>query len=317
MAKMEQMEETKVFTEAVTEKAGDVARGAKNLVTDPVDTASGAVSGVGKLLGRASEAVTGGARSDAEESRAKDLIGFSKTKRDYAYELGVDVYSRNPKLQEALDDIAWTGYAGSISTSVAFAAVPGAAGAVISVSGTTALLNKVFRDRAPADLRKMNREKLQGMGVDANVIDLFIRNPVFTPREQTLLVAALDQMKKTEDRDEFIKFAVLTDNPDVALFRQRQAQMYAAFDRNVATIKRFVPIGEISVGQSEDGQVIANVPLDYLAWTAAMANLVNSIDENVQAEDTVTKKQLWLTGAASPRAKEELKKLGWEVHEHK
>ena len=99
-------------------------------MTDPVDTASGAVSGVGKLLGRASEAVTGGARSDAEESRAKDLIGFSKTKRDYAYELGVDVYSRNPKLQEALDDIAWTGYAGSISTSVAFAAVPGAAGAV-------------------------------------------------------------------------------------------------------------------------------------------------------------------------------------------
>ena len=93
--------------------------------------------------------------------------------------------------------------------------------------------------------------------------------------------------------------------------------MYAAFDRNVATIKWFVPIGEISVGQSEDGQVIANVPLDYLAWTAAMANLVNSIDENVQAEDTVTKKQLWLTGAASPRAKEELKKLGWEVHEHK
>ena len=188
MAKMEQMEETKVFTEAVTEKAGDVARGAKNLVTDPVDTASGAVSGVGKLLDRASEAVTGGARSDAEESRVKDLIGFSKTKRDYAYELGVNVYSRNPKLQEALDDLAWTGYAGSISTSVAFAAIPGAAGAVVSVSGTTALLNKVFRDRAPTDLRKMNREKLQVMGVDANVIDLFIRNPVFTPREQTLLV---------------------------------------------------------------------------------------------------------------------------------
>ena len=124
-------------------------------------------------------------------------------------------------------------------------------------------------------------------------------------------------MKKTENRGKFIKFAVLTDNPDVALFRQRQAQMYAAFDRNVATIKRFVPIGEISLGQTEDGQVIANVPLDYFAWTEAMANLVNSINENVQAEDTVTKKQLWLTGAASPRAKEELKKLGWVVHEHK
>src|SRR4029434_5902498 len=65
--------------------------GFKNLVTSPVQTVSGAASGLGTALRRASDAMTGPKRSESEDSRVKDFIGFSKTKREYAYDLGVDV----------------------------------------------------------------------------------------------------------------------------------------------------------------------------------------------------------------------------------
>lgn len=69
--------------------------GAKGLVTHPIDTIGGAISGVGKLFSCGKENIFGGARSDSETSRTKDLIGFSKIKRDYGFEFGVDIYSRN------------------------------------------------------------------------------------------------------------------------------------------------------------------------------------------------------------------------------
>ncbi len=106
IAKMEQVKETDTYRESAQEAGEDVIAGAKALVTNPVDTVGGAVSGVGKLFARAGESVFGGSRSESEDDRLKTLIGFSSTKRDYAYEFGVDVYPRNPHLQEALDDVA-------------------------------------------------------------------------------------------------------------------------------------------------------------------------------------------------------------------
>jgi len=68
-----------------------------------VETVKGAASGLGVAFRRASDALTGPKRSDAEDSKIKDLVGFSKTKREYAYQLGVDAYTDNEKLQDRLE----------------------------------------------------------------------------------------------------------------------------------------------------------------------------------------------------------------------
>jgi len=146
---------------------------------------------------------------------------------------------------------------------------------VLSVTGATNLMDKVFRDKAPADLRTMNRERLQAMGVNQKIADLFIENGIYTPREQTLLVAALDQMNGTKARAEFIRFAVLTGNADVALFRTRQTLMYAAYNRSVTPIERFVPVGQIAAVINQKGALVFNVPFDHLVWTEEMARIIN------------------------------------------
>jgi hypothetical protein len=318
---MEKAKGTKVFKDSAVEAAGDAWRGMKMFVTEPVDTASGAVSGVGKVFSRLGEHLFGSKRSQAEDSRLKAIIGFSKTKREYAYDFGVDVYSTNKVLQDELNDIAWSGYAGGISVSALMSQIPGAAGVVVTTTGGSRLMNEVFRTTAPVDLRKMNRAKLIKLGINPDIADLFIDNTVFSPRRQTLLVSALDQMKGVKNRAVFVHFAVLTRDQDVAFFRQRMAQMYVAYHKTVEPIDRFillgkeVPIRNLGIARTTSGKIIFHAPLDYLVWTELIANIFEAMNRVVDNMPPVKGKELWLAGTVSALARQKIQDAGWVIHD--
>src|SRR5688500_3109555 len=237
MVRMEQIQGTKEFTASLKEAGTDTLVGFKNLVTKPVDTVKGAAMGLGVAFRRASDALTGPKRSDAEDSRVKDLIGFSKTKREYAFQLGVDTYTDNQQLQDRLNEIAWAGYAGGLTWAAAMSAVPGGAGLAITISGTHKLLNEVFRTTPPPDLRRMNGEKLKSMDVHPEVADAFLNNSVYSPYYQTLLVNALAQMAGVGNRATFVRLAASSVNADLAFFDERQAETYAGYHKGVAPVE--------------------------------------------------------------------------------
>jgi hypothetical protein len=312
---MEKVKGTTEFTSALKKAGSDALGSAKNLVTHPVDTLSGAASGLGVAFRRASDSLTGPKRSDSEESRVKDLIGFSRTKRDYAYQFGVDVYSDNKVLQDRLDEISWAGYGGSMTLSAALAAVPGAAGVAVSVVGTNRLLNDLFRTTAPVDLRRMNGEKLKAMDVNPEIADAYLNNAVFSPREQTLVVHALDEMKGVGSRAAFVRFAVATPNGNIAFFRERQAEMYAGYHKAVAPISSFTSLGELAAGRTGSGALVFCAPLDYLVWTEPMAKFITAGNKVID-ESGAKEKQLWVTGALSAVARKEMESRGWKVQEN-
>jgi hypothetical protein len=88
----------------------------------------------------------------------------------------------------------------------------------------------------------VNREKLAGMGVSPDVIDLFVGNAVYSPVQQTSLVQELARINNTADCVNFVKFAVLARDNNVAFFRTRQAGMYANLHK-AAAVERFVGAG--------------------------------------------------------------------------
>jgi len=309
---MSKVETSGEFTEAVKATGGRVVEGAKNIVTDPIGSVSGAVSGVGALFKRAGASV-GGQRSDQEDSALKAAIGFSTAKREYAYEFGVDAYSRNQIMQEQLDSLTWAGASGGIAASAALMMVPGGAGIAVSVTSGTEVMNKVFRNVPPSELRIKNREKLAAMGINQDIIDLYIKNSIYTPREQSIIVFALEAMPGTKNRNDYIKFAVLTNHPDIAFFRQRQAQMYEAYNRLIQPIDSFVSIGEIAAAKTADNKIVFNVPLDYLLWTKNMASLVSVLNQKVTLMEGIKEKHLWVAGTVSDVAKSSLDKMGWKV----
>ncbi len=316
LAIMEKVEGTDLFGDAVVKGGESAVRGITNLVTDPIGTIEGTVSGVGKIFGRVGDSLFGSKRSEHEEGRLESLIGFAESKREYAAEFGVDAYSHNEVLQDELDSISWTGYVGELVPSAALAAVPGGAGVALSVTQNTDMMNEVFRSTSPIDLRKMNRKKLIAMGVTEDVAELFIDNAIYTPREQTLLIAALAEMKLVKGREAFVKSAILTDNVDLAYFRQRQAQMYTAYHKKIAPISAFVPIAQLAAAQLADGTLVFVVPLDLLAWTKRMGSFVANSSDYIDQTMKPAGKHLVIAGGATDLAKAKITELGWTLTEN-
>jgi len=315
MVVMDKLKGTKEYADSLKESGLSALTSAKDMVFQPVKTTKEVVSGVGLMFRRAGDSLFGAKRSDAEDSRFKSLIGFSKYKRDYAAELGVDVYSRNKVLQDRLNEIAWTGFAGGLTVSAAMAAVPGGAGIAMTAIGTTRFATAVFQTTPPADLRRMNAEKLKAMGIEESTIDTFISDADFSPREQTILVSALDEMIGVGERDRMVQLAALTDTDDVAFFRQRQAEMYAGYHRAVSPITRFVGVGQVPAALTVNKSLVFNLPVDYVSWTEEVGRVVTNATNLANQLPGIADRQLWLTGTLSPRARAEIQRLGWKVYE--
>ncbi len=141
MVVMEKVQGSKEYVSSIKEAGLDAMNSAMSLVTSPVKTLSGAAQGLGAAFTRVGQSVFGAKRSQSEDARIKDAIGFSTAKRQYAYDFDVDVYSDNQKLQDRLNKISWAGYAGSLTWSAAMMAVPGGAGIAMSVVGGNKLLS--------------------------------------------------------------------------------------------------------------------------------------------------------------------------------
>ena len=116
-------------------------------------------------------------------------------------------------------------------------------------------------------------------------------------------------MEATAGRGSFVKFAVLTDDADLAFFRQRQAQMYAAYHQKVASLQHFVQVGEITAAKTNTGALVLNVPLDHLMWTRDIAR-------RVEAMAAFSSKHLWIAGTLSAQARKQLETRGWQIHDN-
>ncbi|MGE0660424.1 MAG: hypothetical protein AB7O63_13070 [Reyranellaceae bacterium] len=313
---MESIRRSDLFAKAIGGSVRSTVGAVENTVRDPIGTVSNVFSGVGKAFSRTNESLFGSAKSDAEDGAAASLLGVSEAKRKFAADFGVDVYSDNQALQERLDELARATAFGKLSYSAALSVVPGAAGAVATASGVVSTTDEIYRTTAPADLRILNRRKLQAMGVREDAVETFLENSRFTPREQTELVAALERMPGNKSRELFVRFAALTNDRDMAYFRSRQARMYAGYHAKVAPLSSFVAFGEFVAARTNAGGIVFNVPVDHMVWTQWLADAVTRIDQSASALSGVTEKRLVLVGTLTPLARKSLAAKGWQVTEN-
>jgi len=322
LAVMEKIKGSDIFKDSVVEAGGDVVHGLKNLVVHPIDTISGAISGIGSIFNRAGEVLFTSKRSKYEDSRIKSLIGFSKTKREYALEFGIDAYSTNKVLQDSLDEITWAGYAGGMSVAGAMSFVGGGVGILTSASGISRVLNEVVAQTPPPELRQRNRKSLREMGVDKDIAALFVDNDIFTPRQQTAFTIALERLEGVKNKQDFVKFGILAKKQDIAFFRQRMAEMFAAYHNKVEKLDRFLsvdddsPVRGINIAVTKTGKAVLVAPLDYLVWTKLIAYVIAEIDETAGAIPGLTGKELWLTGTLTPLARQQIELAGWNVFDN-
>jgi hypothetical protein len=317
-------------------KAGkDRLESSTRLVTDPAgtfkDTAGGvkeifqsARRGIDKVGDRVSDKVSGeddgegGGEDDGEGGGldVKEMIGYSRAKRQYAAEFGVDPYSTNPVVQEHLGRLSRAGFVGDAGTGAALSFVDGGVGMAISVAGHLQSLKEQVRDKSPDELRELNEKKLRAMDVEQSVIDLYLGNYVFSPTYQTAFVATLEEIDGAADRGEFVKVAVLAKDEDQALFRLSQARMYANYHKSVKPLQAFILVSKLvaAAARTADGALVVNAPADHVFFTWSLEGFFTAARSGLDDVTGVSSKQMWIAGGMSPTAKTWLEESGWTVH---
>jgi hypothetical protein len=314
LAKIEEIKKTDVYLKAFQGAAMSPVNTAVGLVENPVGTVSGIASGIGRFFSNIGSAVTGGG-SPYKDNIANSLLGQASYKREYAYHFGVDAYTPFEPLQKALNDLSWTATAGGLTVKAALAAIPGAAVAVISYTGTAGSLKALVNEKTPSELAKINQNILYNLGVPDPIVQVFLQNPVFDPYEQTMLVGYLASMQGVANTGVYIGTAAAATEESVAVFLRVRAQLMALFHDKDKSIARFIDAGGIPMLQRRDGVVVGIFPLDHMAWTAVFAQKLAAASSAIKEIPGVTGKELWITGTVDPVARKALEEKGWKVQD--
>ena len=268
LAKMEQeMSQPAAFGYGVLDTVMSPFKFLWGLMTDPRETLTGVPKGMKRVGSRISEMVTG-KRGKLEDGAGQELAGFGGVKRTVAAAAGVNVYSSNTVLQDQLDRIATAGYSGGVGSRIALIPVAGPLGLALSTTSFSRAMNEMLLEHAPEDLRRINRETLERIGVRKEVRETFLTHPWYSPRHETILVQALDEMKGVSDRSLVLQLAIKAESEEEALFVQRLVEMFASYHQTVVPLREFILIdSRLLVGYTTDKALMAALPLSHIAWT--------------------------------------------------
>ena len=315
LQEMEKLGRTQMFSEAFGAAAVSPLRGIKALVTNPGEAVSGIATGVGKMFTSVRHSLMGSS-SAGEEDTLRSVIGYATFKRRLAFKLGVDPYSTYAPLQRRLSDLSWAGFAGGATIDGALFAVTGGAAAAITGTRFVDDMDKLVRDRTPGELAKLNRKKLQEMGIGASVAKLFLDHPKYTLTEKTYLVGALGRMSGVEDREIVVRAAILAQENSVAAYHVQRAVLTAEYHAKVSPVVKFVEFGATPLVVKGNGTVVGLFPFDHLAWTKTVAGFVDNIVDGAQKLPEAKGVELWIDGTVSPFARGNIERLGWTVREN-
>ena len=314
IAAMKKVETKSTAAESLKKSGENTANGIKNLITEPVSTLSGAAEGVGDLFNRAKGTVGKREATETEDSKFAQLVGFTKSKGTIASKFGVSIFSRNKALQEELDRLAMADYLSGVSVGLATSAIPGVGGLVLSTSGTARILNDAANNTPPSKLWLQNKTKLLAMGIDADTVELFLNNPVFSPALETILVAALESMKGVANREIFIKVGLQASNPDMAGLITEIAVLSAGYNKNIAPLKGFAPMVRLVKGIKKDGSTVVLLPTDRIIWSKNIADVAKDLTATKQ--DKTAGIELWTLGTLSEQTRSALQEKGWKTNEN-
>jgi hypothetical protein len=311
---LQKIQGTDAFQKALKAAAMSPVKFGENMVTDPVDTVSAIPKGVGQMFSNAYSSLTT-KRQAGEDSSAEALTGLSKYKREYAYNLGVDVYSSNPAFQKELNKVAWAASAGSLTFSAAMAPL-GAAGTVISYSKFGKDVSDYLRDNPPSQIRRNAKEKLSSMRISSEDIKKFLENKSFTPRHTVVIVASLVQMRAVKGRDAFIRYVSTASDEEQANFMMNVAQIMRGYHEKVSPIKMITTNSGFVMANTQNNSVLIPLPIDYGVWTEKAEKILTNMVTTYKAPADKPQFELWLTGTASPIAKKGVQSLGITLTEY-
>jgi len=304
-------------------------RTAFGVVTDPVGTVAGIPKGIAHLFhgytAQAQEALadasataksSGSAGSahndvrkgeDAAKRYAERYLGVTAAERRLYRRLGVNPYTDNTVLRDAVRRAAKTEAVGSFG--VKFAGLPAIPGIELTQRAVDAIYNE-----DPAAVRARTRKTLAGYGLAPGEIESWLNAPLLNPARQVVLLTAAEQLDGVAGRAELFRHSLgLTSNAEAQVYLLSAGLLVAAHRSHpLATI---APGVRLPTGQLADARLVVCGAFEAVYWSVGVAQAEEQLRSALPAGTGTAGRELWLAGTLSDRARRELHDRGWELHE--
>ena len=84
---------------------------------------------------------------------------------------------------------------------------------------------------------------------------------------------------------------------------------------NVGAGNRLLAMPRIPALYTKDRALVVMLPVDYLFWTSRVARVAQALTASVPSQPRIARRELWIAGNVSPRARQEFEAMGWTVYE--
>ncbi len=174
-----------------------------------------------------------------------------------AEKLGTDPYTSNKPLRAAIKDVAWAERLGRFG--VGFAGIPEIPGVDIVGDVTEAVWSK-----DPYELQDLNRARLGDTGADEELIEQYLESPWMSPSQQTLLTAAIAELKDVQGRGGILRQALFPRTEAEAGFFIKSMILLAWYHLNQDPFESVLTNAIIPAGVTADGKVVLTLAVDHL-----------------------------------------------------
>lgn len=310
---MEEVDRKGVFGDALVKGVKAPVETVVDLVQEPVETTKNIFKGTGRFLSNIGNSIV--SDDPSQDNALKVALGYDVAKRKFAFEFGIDPYTTYEPVVKRLGEIARAGVAGGMTPKAVLAAADTDLATGLRISGTAKGLKELVRDNAPNELHKINLQKMQDMGISADLTDSFLNNYSYNPQEETLLVGELATMKGVKGRDVFFSVANSATERTVAVYYRFVAQMMAGYHANINPVEQIIDIDGTLHVLTKSGAVALISPVDYVFLTARVENKLNRLDERINTMGESRGKEIWITGKMDGKALDSFRERGWKVRE--
>ena len=139
--------------------------------------------------------------------------------------------------------------------------------------------------------------------------------PIYTPRQNMLLVDALSRLGAATGRDAFLNASLVAADEVEANFFVNMAQILRGYHETQGPITGITMVGALTVAQTKSGAAVIPFALDYGVWTANGDKLSQNMKATYKAPGFNGNFEVWVTGTVSPPAKQEFQARGFKVVE--
>jgi hypothetical protein len=306
---LEAMKRSEVYKDALKRGAKAPVEYGKELVDEPVETLKNTARGFGSFLADVGYSLV--SDDPSQENAAKTALGFDAAKRQFAFQLGVNPYSRFEPLQEQLSEVAWTAVGGGLTVSAAFRAVKDTPGTVLKVTKTANGARSLVRDNSPRKLETRNVEALQAMGISEALAETFTGNFNYDPEAETRLVTALESMQDVAGRADVVSRAALVTTPQQANTLRDWVELLAAYHDVVTPAVRLAVVSSALFIVDADNSVHGVFPTDYVGYTDDVESRIEATTRAVR-QAGYQPGPLYATGQVEEPVCELFLALGWQ-----